>query len=85
MEEYFGKDAAHFIRENKKYSLNEEHIKILVYNMLCAAKYIHSANVVHRDLKPGNILINKDCNVKFCDFGLSRTIGTESKTESSIP
>jgi len=28
--------------------------------------------VVHRDLKPGNILVNKDCSLKICDFGLAR-------------
>lgn len=42
--------------------------------MLCAVKYIHSANIIHRDLKPANILIDIDCNVKICDFGLARTL-----------
>ena len=35
-------------------------------------KYVHSASVVHRDLKPGNLLVNSDCELKICDFGLSR-------------
>ncbi|KAG8949365.1 Mitogen-activated protein kinase [Tulasnella sp. 424] len=34
--------------------------------------YIHSANVLHRDLKPGNLLVNADCQLKICDFGLAR-------------
>lgn len=42
--------------------------------MLCAVKYLHSANVLHRDLKPANILVNEDCSVKICDFGLARSI-----------
>ena len=42
--------------------------------MLCAAQYLHERNIVHRDLKPANVLINSDCNVKFCDFGLARTL-----------
>ena len=35
-------------------------------------KYVHSASVVHRDLKPGNLLVNADCELKICDFGLAR-------------
>ena len=36
-------------------------------------KYIHSANVLHRDLKPGNLFINANCELKIGDFGLART------------
>lgn len=36
-------------------------------------EYLHSANVLHRDLKPGNILVNANCDLKICDFGLART------------
>ena len=35
-------------------------------------KYVHTANVYHRDLKPKNILANADCKLKICDFGLAR-------------
>jgi mitogen-activated protein kinase 1/3 len=50
------------------------HISTIVYNLLCAVKFMHSADVIHRDLKPANILINEDCTVKVCDFGLARSI-----------
>ncbi|KAG8899559.1 Mitogen-activated protein kinase [Tulasnella sp. 417] len=43
-----------------------------MYQTLCGLKYIHSANVLHRDLKPGNLLVNADCELKICDFGLAR-------------
>jgi mitogen-activated protein kinase 1/3 len=54
----------------------------VVYNLLCAVKYLHTANVIHRDLKPANVLVNEDCSVKICDFGLARSItGVESAAE----
>jgi mitogen-activated protein kinase 1/3 len=55
------------------------HIQTIVYNLLCAVKYLHESNVLHRDIKPANILVNEDCTVKLCDFGLARSItGVES-------
>lgn len=45
-------------------------------------KYVHSASVVHRDLKPGNLLVNSDCELKICDFGLSR--GFESRPDEYV-
>lgn len=50
------------------------HIQTLTYNILCALKYLHSAECLHRDLKPANVLINEDCTVKVCDFGLARSV-----------
>jgi len=59
--------------------LQIKHISTVIYNLLCAVKYLHSANVLHRDLKPDNVLVNEDCSVKICDFGLARSIsGVES-------
>jgi len=54
--------------------LDEEHIITFLYNMLCALNFLHSANIIHRDLKPANFLVTSDCNVKICDFGLSRVL-----------
>ena len=73
------------LEQREHVSLTEEHIKILAYNMLCAAEYLHERNIVHRDLKPGNVLINSDCNVKFCDFGLSRSLHQKPNATSNLP
>lgn len=53
-------------------SLTDEHCQFFIYQVLRGLKYIHSANVVHRDLKPRNLLVNSNCDLKICDFGLAR-------------
>ncbi|XP_028556754.1 mitogen-activated protein kinase 9 isoform X2 [Dendrobium catenatum] len=52
--------------------LTPQHYQFFLYQLLRALKYIHAANVFHRDLKPKNILANADCKLKICDFGLAR-------------
>eukprot|EP00056_Hartaetosiga_gracilis_P001544 m.45657 g.45657 ORF g.45657 m.45657 type:complete len:373 (-) comp10687_c0_seq2:450-1568(-) len=52
--------------------LSNDHVCYFSYQILRGLKYIHSANVIHRDLKPSNLLINANCDLKICDFGLSR-------------
>ncbi|CAN0871605.1 Mitogen-activated protein kinase 17 [Linum grandiflorum] len=52
--------------------LTPDHHQFFLYQLLRALKYIHSAHVFHRDLKPKNILANADCKLKLCDFGLAR-------------
>ncbi|KAG1808595.1 kinase-like domain-containing protein [Suillus subaureus] len=56
--------------------LSNEHVQYFLYQILRGMKYVHSAAVIHRDLKPGNLLVNSDCELKICDFGLSRGFGS---------
>ena len=64
--------------------LTEEHLIIILYNLLCAINHLHSANVMHRDIKSSNLLIDDNCNVKICDFGLARNIPTKDKNQNVI-
>lgn len=52
--------------------LTDEHCSFFLYQILRGLKYMHSANVIHRDMKPRNILLNSDCDLKICDLGLAR-------------
>ncbi|XVF85354.1 hypothetical protein PTKIN_Ptkin17bG0111100 [Pterospermum kingtungense] len=57
--------------------LTPEHHQFFLYQLLRGLKYIHTAHVFHRDLKPKNILANGDCKLKLCDFGLARVSFTD--------
>jgi len=63
-------DLACVIRSPQE--LTDEHCQFFIYQVLRGLKYIHSANVMHRDLKPRNLLVNSNCDLKICDFGLAR-------------
>ncbi|KAG8518002.1 Mitogen-activated protein kinase 11, partial [Galemys pyrenaicus] len=57
--------------------LSEDRVQFLVFQMLKGLKYIHAAGVIHRDLKPGNLAVNEDCELKILDFGLARQADSE--------
>jgi len=52
--------------------LTDDHCQFFLYQILRGLKYVHSAQVIHRDLKPRNLLVNSNCDLKICDFGLAR-------------
>eukprot|EP00940_MAST-03C_sp_MAST-3C-sp2_P002648 g2648.t1 len=61
-----------------KQDLSDDHTQYFIYQILRALKYMHSAHVLHRDLKPSNLLLNSNCDLKVCDFGLSRGLYEQS-------
>ena len=63
-------DLGAIIKSNQ--ALTDEHIQFFLYQLLRGLKYIHSAGILHRDLKPRNLLVNTNCDLKICDFGLAR-------------
>ena len=55
-----------------KQPLSDDHCQFFLYQILRGLKYLHTAGVLHRDLKPRNLLVNSNCDLKICDFGLAR-------------
>lgn len=61
-----------------KATLSREYVRLFMYQILRGVKYMHSANVMHRDLNPSNIFINMDTlMLKIGDFGVSRMYDSE--------
>lgn len=63
-------DLASTLRSSQ--ALSNDHCQFFLYQILRGMKYVHSAQVIHRDLKPRNLLVNSNCDLKICDFGLAR-------------
>ena len=52
--------------------LSSDHVSFFMYQLLAALAHVHAAGVLHRDLKASNLLLNGDCTLRLCDFGLAR-------------
>ncbi|KAJ8600864.1 hypothetical protein CTAYLR_008214 [Chrysophaeum taylorii] len=57
--------------------LSRAHVQFFCYQLLRGLEHMHAAGVLHRDVKPGNILLNEKCELKLCDFGLARCLTTD--------
>lgn len=58
-----------------KQVLTPAHVSCLTVQLLLGIQAMHSVGVLHRDLKPGNLLVSSGCRLRITDFGLSRYIG----------
>ena len=69
----------HFVESSTKASLQLRHKANILLQVACAMAYLHGKNLVHRDLTPNNILIDKlSIKAKVTDFGLTR-VAAESR------
>jgi len=55
-------------------------VQSYLYQLLQGLAYCHCHRVVHRDLKPQNLLIDVHGSIKLADFGLARAFGIASRT-----
>ncbi|CAD0115110.1 unnamed protein product [Aureobasidium uvarum] len=57
-------------------SFTEEAVRFWISQLGCALRYIHKQNIVHRDVKPDNVLLDSDGHVHLADFPLTSRSGT---------
>ena len=67
----------------RKDILSEEESRFYIAELILAIETIHNLNYIHRDLKPDNILLDKDGHIKLTDFGLCKH--AEIKAPSKAP
>ena len=81
MELLDGYSLADFIlsQSEKKHRVREETIWSIFVQLCASLRYLHiDKRIVHRDLAPGNVLIDGDLKLKLADFGLAKHWGTQS-------
>ncbi|KAK9879862.1 hypothetical protein WA026_008366 [Henosepilachna vigintioctopunctata] len=64
--------------------LSEDHVQCIVWDLVSALYYLHSHRVLHRDLKPQNILLDTKNRAKLCDFGFARNMSSGTHVLTSI-
>lgn len=71
MTEYLEKgDLFSYVKENGQ--IDEVQFEKIFTQITSALVHIHSKSILHRDIKLDNILLDKNLNVKLCDFGISK-------------
>lgn len=68
--EYVGRDLRSLCMKSRTFK--QQSIRSYAFQMLAGVYYLHSHRIIHRDIKPDNILISKAGILKLCDFGMAR-------------
>lgn len=64
--------------------LPEEEVKVIARQLTQALNYLHSQKIVHRDMKPQNVLVGPNDTIKLCDFGFARVMSCQTTVLTSI-
>ena len=81
--EYIEGEPIHTFCDSNKLTIRD---RLQLFQKVCAAvQYAHQNLVIHRDLKPGNILVSKDGNPKLLDFGIAKVLDPELVADTLAP
>ncbi|CAL2051822.1 unnamed protein product [Caenorhabditis brenneri] len=82
--EFCGGGAVDNIMVELGHALKEDQVRYIGYYVCDALKWLHSQNVIHRDLKAGNILLTNDGQVRLADFGVSAKLKSEREKRDTF-
>ncbi|CAG9321037.1 unnamed protein product [Blepharisma stoltei] len=74
-----------YMRIHESSRLEPEHAKLYVAQITLMFEYLHSINIIYRDLKPENLLINDDGYLKLIDFGYAKIVEGRTYTLCGTP
>ncbi|KAI5622967.1 cyclin-dependent kinase 18 [Silurus asotus] len=80
--EYLDSDLKQYL-DNCGNLMSMHNVKIFMFQLLRGLSYCHKRKILHRDLKPQNLLINEKGELKLADFGLARAKSVPTKTYSN--
>uniref|UniRef100_A0A915ELQ2 cyclin-dependent kinase n=1 Tax=Ditylenchus dipsaci TaxID=166011 RepID=A0A915ELQ2_9BILA len=79
--EYMKTDLSKFM-ENYRHGLDPFRVKIFLFQLLRGLAFCHEKKILHRDLKPQNLLVSEEGELKLADFGLARAKSVPCRTFS---
>lgn len=68
----------------RRKSLTEEETRFFMLQLIDAVSFMHDSNVIHRDLKLGNLFLSKTMNIKVGDFGLAVRVDSSEEKRKTI-
>merc|ERR1719195_2370095 len=82
--EHVDQDLNAYLAKCPPPGLGQDKIKDLMWQILCGVDFLHSHRIVHRDIKPQNILLANSGSLKLADFGLARIYDFNTLLTSTV-
>ncbi|POM81128.1 Cyclin-dependent Kinase [Phytophthora palmivora] len=74
--DYVSGGMVKLLSKNKK-GVKPQEARKIIFQLCKALEYCHTNRIIHRDVKPDNVLIDENDDIKLCDFGVARTVQFE--------